>query len=311
MGNRLLALLSATLYARLSGRKLIIDWRDTVYSNDREDSFPFFFNCRTAGSWNTIPVNASIFPTLWQDHLAGTVSDIVLANDPKRAFDFRSLLRYSADPARLDYDQQLVVMCPYRDQVTRLRRQMRGPNAALARLSRLALLRWMWDQEFSWSDAVTHRVTEAKEQLWGSKMIGVHVRHTDIKVPLKKYLTTVDRLVSKVPDATIFLATDGAGVDEVFRTRYKRVASVPKDTSVRGNNGRLHAAATDRVRHGIEAVVDMGLLSLCDYLVYSSRSTFAVVSHLWSNSPQERIIDIDRHNLLLWSKRMIQDWVVS
>ena len=34
LGNRMLSALTGILYARLSGRRLIIDWRDPTYSSD-------------------------------------------------------------------------------------------------------------------------------------------------------------------------------------------------------------------------------------------------------------------------------------
>ena len=39
LGNRILCLLSATLLARLTGRQLVIDWRDPIYSADGRDAF--------------------------------------------------------------------------------------------------------------------------------------------------------------------------------------------------------------------------------------------------------------------------------
>ena len=47
LGNRLLFLLSALLYARLTERLLVVDWCDSTYSNDGSNAFPLLFT----GTW--------------------------------------------------------------------------------------------------------------------------------------------------------------------------------------------------------------------------------------------------------------------
>lgn len=307
MGNRVLALLSSSLYARLSGRQLIIDWNDYVYSDHNLNSFHHFFTCSSAQSILSLPHDCKVYPAIWQDRLATELTDLILKNDPNRRFDFRSILRYSADPGRLDYDAPIVVMCPYRDFLRPMRPLLCGEHAHLRHLSRQRLLRWVWDREFGWSDTVLQRVKETEDQCWHGKMIGVHVRYTDIKIPLPKYFRAVDRLKRKMPDATIFLATDGEGVANEFQKRYGQVVSLSKRTSERRNCGGMHGVGSNRVTHGLDAVADMLLLSKCDYLVYASRSTFAMISHIWSNSTPDKIIDLDRWNPRVQLKRILQD----
>ena len=43
LGNRLLFLLSALLYARLTERLLVVDWCDQTYSDDGTNAFPLLF----------------------------------------------------------------------------------------------------------------------------------------------------------------------------------------------------------------------------------------------------------------------------
>lgn len=43
LGNRLQALAEAIIYARLSGRELLIDWNDSLYSSDGNDVFHRLF----------------------------------------------------------------------------------------------------------------------------------------------------------------------------------------------------------------------------------------------------------------------------
>ncbi len=308
MGNRVLSLLSSAVYASLANRELVIDWRDDVYSDHGEDSFDHFFVRRkpVRSSVDSFLSTAAI-PEYWNGNMQLPLKNLVLLNDPRRKFDFRSILKYSVDPRRFDYDEPVLVMCPYRDQIATMKKAIAQKHVETSKMNRISILRWIWNREFCLAPKVLERVDEFCSKFWGNYMIGVHVRYTDIKVPLRRFTRTLDKLFTRYADASIFLATDGEDVEGFFRERYGKVVTLTKETSIRAELGRLHACGTSRVSHGIDAVVDMKLLSLCDSLVYSSRSTFAEISHVWSKLDDGSVIDVERLNPFLWIKRIIQD----
>ena len=69
LGNRLLSTLTALLYARLSGRRLLVDWSDEVYAAGGVNVFPRLFQCTLCDANAVISQTDSVAPSLWRDHL--------------------------------------------------------------------------------------------------------------------------------------------------------------------------------------------------------------------------------------------------
>ena len=108
LGNRLLAALTGIRYARLSGRRLVVDWRDESYSDDGTDAFPRFFDCPASGSTDEVPSTESVTPTIWRGRLDESVMELrrALGDLPKAGFHRRT----SVDLTRLDHDHDVAVM---------------------------------------------------------------------------------------------------------------------------------------------------------------------------------------------------------
>lgn len=66
LGNRVLSLLSALLYARLSGRHLLVDWRDGMYAEEGVNAFSHLFQSRWATPVRSSPVTDSVTPSMWR-----------------------------------------------------------------------------------------------------------------------------------------------------------------------------------------------------------------------------------------------------
>jgi hypothetical protein len=70
MGNRILSALDGILYSRITNRKLIIDWSDYTYSNDKSNVFPRFFTIHGLSSLeNFFDANyvKTVCPAIWQN----------------------------------------------------------------------------------------------------------------------------------------------------------------------------------------------------------------------------------------------------
>ena len=76
LGNRILSVLNGILFALLSGKELIIVWRDSTYSNDGSNVFHRFFICWLFGPTDEIPNTDSMCPCIWRSHLHETVGDM-------------------------------------------------------------------------------------------------------------------------------------------------------------------------------------------------------------------------------------------
>ena len=138
-------------------------------------------------------------------------------------------------------------------------------------------------------------------------VIGVHIRHTDRKVSLDRIATEVARLRNRIPEATIFLATDNGRVQERFRRDFSDVFVIDK---VLGNdaNSLQHVVLADPQREAENALIDMWALASCDWLVHSRHSTFSVAAALIGAIPRSQQRDIDRWNPRVILKRWIQTW---
>src|SRR5436190_15007750 len=73
LGNRMLFALTGILYARLTDRRAVIDWRDHTYSDDGSNAFPRLFDCSSCGTTDELPVTDSVAPTIWRGSLAKSV----------------------------------------------------------------------------------------------------------------------------------------------------------------------------------------------------------------------------------------------
>ena len=73
MGNRILGLLTGILFARLSGRHLVVDWGDPLYSPDGQNVFPKLFE--TPNIFANFPIGpcGTVAPPVWENRLHWTV----------------------------------------------------------------------------------------------------------------------------------------------------------------------------------------------------------------------------------------------
>src|SRR5919109_721273 len=69
LGNRIGCVMTGILYARLTGRRLIVDWSDKIYSNDRRNVFHHFLQCSMYKPGDEVPHTDSVNPSIWRGHL--------------------------------------------------------------------------------------------------------------------------------------------------------------------------------------------------------------------------------------------------
>ncbi|GHT24998.1 hypothetical protein FACS189430_10940 [Bacteroidia bacterium] len=123
--------------------------------------------------------------------------------------------------------------------------------------------------------------------------LGIHVRMTDRqpRQSLEHLSKKIERL--NLSPSQIFLATDNAEVEDYFAATHKNVVFMPKwrpqyDT---GQQAGIHhyAALSDdysKVETVLkESIVDMWLLSKCEYLIFQKNSRFSRMSAILKNQP--------------------------
>lgn len=294
LGNRLDCALSAVLYSRLTGRKLVIDWCDPAYSSDGRNAFHHYFLCDLCPPEAIVPPDASARPLFWQGALRESARDVHERVDPK---SFRSPLdcqAVSIDLSRIDWQEDVLVMCSYTDKIQTLRRHLTHWPPELRWLSRQSVLRKLLHDHFTLHPAIQQRV-DAIRSAWPKKpMIGVHVRYLDKKSRLPHIHAKLRSLLKRRPDSGIFIATDNASIQESFSRDFPGVVAAAKWFPATGISMHNNQGCSDRLANGVEALVDLYLLAGCDDLVIDESSAFSHIAALLSRLPANRIINVQR-----------------
>src|ERR1035437_6950899 len=69
LGNRVLVLLDSILYAQMTGRELLVDWRDGKYAADGQNAFPLLFAQPAPGDLAAVKGCDSVTPAKWKGEL--------------------------------------------------------------------------------------------------------------------------------------------------------------------------------------------------------------------------------------------------
>jgi Nodulation protein Z (NodZ) len=303
-GNRILSAATGIVLADLIGRTAVVDWRDGEYMPRGTDAYPLLFESPIKVHAAAFDNRTDVTPPIWQHRLGEHPTDLIerfYPNDHSNPFIYRKL---SVDIAHPEVADDLAVFWSYLPKMARIRRkvarapQFRGKPAD--EVTRVALSRYFRPNQ---------RVRTEVERLFTNRrrpIIGVHIRYTDLKVSLDRIATELARLRKRVPDATIFLATDNMGVQDRFRSDFKDVFVIDKVLGDDANSLHEHVVLDDPLREAENALIDMWALASCDWLVHSRRSTFSVAAALIGGIPRSRQRDIDRWNPRVVLKRWIQ-----
>jgi hypothetical protein len=305
LGDKIRALPSAILYARLTGRQLYVDWNDPAYGDGRLNYFPHLFELREVSCADSLPVEGSVRPTAWRGKLHLNWDQLYAefgtpAWSRKWAQD-----TFSFDQGCMDWDENILVMWDF-DQFEKLAPRFAGlyPECQ-GRLSPEAKQGVILKRHLRLSADM-----ELALQPWMARLdanrpvIGVHVRAAEdnfrmrLAPPVDRYMAAVERLSRKEADASIFLATDNSDVEKFFRKRFGegRVHTTRKWLPPPGVALQLGNACPDRLQSAREALIDIQLLASCETLVTMNNSSFSILARMFSQCPAERQIVLSAKN---------------
>jgi hypothetical protein len=305
MGNRMLCAASGILWARAAGREPYVDWRDDAYSLGAENAFFHFFESPRV--LREPPAETeSVFPPVWRGHLDRSVSQMLHSYDPDKHSSLTIHRKYSVDPSRADYTQDVAVFWYYMGRFRALAALARERVEGYAGLSVEQIARKALREELPLNARVRDRIEEFAAASWPERVVGVHVRYTDRTTDLGKLEAATKEQLRRVPGAKVFLATDNRRVEEEYKRQFGDVLTTPKWFPPEGAVMHQNEACADLVANGVEALTDMYLLARCDALVYASRSTFSEISRLISRIPNERVTDVDRLEPKMIAKRVLR-----
>jgi len=308
LGNRMLSAVSGIVFAELTGRSPVVDWRDGSYAPLGQNAYPILFESPVAVQAEDFDTALDgVDPEIWRGHLGLTPQAMIEKFDPDRHSSALVYRRFCTDLSRLDTPDPLAVFWCYLPKFGRLaghmRRDPRFRGRALPDVISERLARY-----FRPNASVRAAVADWRATLT-PPVIGVHIRYTDRKIPLPPLKRALRRRLEHMPGATIFLATDNAAIQAEFAAEFERVRFI--DKKLRADGTRLHMPSEDAAttREAENALIDMHLLAACDHLIYSKHSTFSATAALIGGLPAARQTDVDRWTPNVVVKRIVQNWI--
>ncbi|PRY23552.1 hypothetical protein CLV78_10442 [Aliiruegeria haliotis] len=305
LGNRMLAAVTGLVYADLSGRIPVVDWRDGAYADYGTNAYPLLFDTPATVDPARFDAETQVTPSVWSGRMGEYANDIV----GDRHEGARVYRASCVDLRHLDHPEPVAVYWSYVSKLPRLRgHMMRDPR--FRGRSAKEILRDYLQRYFPPNQTVRSAVDQVVDGM-PSPRIGVHLRFTDMRGPLEKTVAALERLRAKMPDAPVFLATDSREAQDLLTHRFDRVTVIEKHLSDDGC--RLHQpGGWNQVNLQAEAenaMVDLWTLAACDRLICSSNSTFSGVATLIGGFGNGAILDVDRINPLVRAKRWIQPFL--
>lgn len=290
LGNRMLAALAGILYARLSGRRLIVDWSDRTYSYNGSNAFPQFFVCKSSGSMDEIPATGTVCPPAWQNRLNDFATD--MRTPYKNNTEFWQ--KTSIDLTRLDYDEDILVMWAYHGDVNLLRDYFMGPFDKLRLMSKEEILSMLLQEELLLQPQIHNMVANFKNKEFSGKTVGVHVRYSDHRASLLAIIKKLDALLKHESDLQVFLATDNIQINKMFEENYPGAITTPHWYPGPGSRIHDNRSCPDPITSGVESLIDLYLLAECDYLIIDSSSSFSYVANLLTKTDASKVFDVSR-----------------
>lgn len=307
LGNRILVLLDSLIYAELSGRKVVIDWRDGAYAPIGINAFPELFSSPQSGDFCILDSVESVVPATWKGHVNKSVDELFALNFPCNSeMDCVTKVakNYTIETKNLSYNEIVAVRWGWSHDISCQRPFFTGPFIRYASMSDEQVLRTMLKSKVCLADDIRMKVDDFASYKFNAPTIGLHIRYTDRKNSYKEYFTRVNHFFKLHPDGAVFLATDNREVEDDIRSRYPRVYTNVKWYPPQGCPiHRTKSPERDAIRSAKDALIDLYLLGECDTLIYNSMSTFGYLASLISSASKDKLIDMAPWN---WKKYLKQ-----
>jgi len=262
---------------------------------------------QVSGPWDCskIIITNDINPSIWRGREDWPVRKIISSDYPSAHSSPLIYRKVSAPTKEKPIGGETEVFWSYKSKYGQIRHYL---TPAQKKLGRDKVLGDVLNAEL----APQTRIITAADQLvlrGEGATLGVHIRYTDLKVSIEKVIVRVRREFKKFQYEHIFLATDSLCAEELFRAEFSNI--ITQNRRYSGTNNQLHSIEDydGKVDDADSALIDMIALSKYKGLVYCSRSTFAETSRLIGNFEGERLVDVDRYNLIVQLKKLLQEYL--
>ncbi len=310
LGDRLGGLVGALAVARLTGRSLYVDWRDTAYGDGSRNYFSDLFCVTGLTCLPDLPQEGSVIPETWAGRLHFSLNEIVEADDMEWSRD-KGRLRYNVDYSRLDHPADHLVMFEL-DFFERIQPAIAAAIPEYATLSADQIRSRLVEKHLVLRPEILAHAQRFRDQHFESgKMIGVHVRKTrecDLSRPnpeLGSFLRKAAEFLSSTKGAMLFLSTDNSAVIEMFYHRFgkERVLTMAKWMPDAGLHLHMNSECPDQLASARDALAEVWLLAQCDWLITSGCSGFSWMARMFSRAAPYRQVVLHPPVPLRWRLR--------
>lgn len=291
LGNRLVTLYAAIKYCEKNNRILIVDWSDGQFDKKGINAFEKCFELSQIAvdkienieRWNELTHSSNLFKQNKSEGLYDLYiekQNYFFQKIPSKLFFpyyFKKLRRrwqpiYNGNIYNsLSYGSDLSINM--HDQVLYFIDFL--PYIEYAELTKYLSLK----------PFLNKKISDYSNEHLLNKAVGIHIRATD-KMPTCNVEKIISSIKLKHTQDAIFLSTDSSKMEELFLKEFPNLILFPKyKPNLKGEG--LHQWAlynnAEDLKYKIfeESVMEMFLLSKCQYLYYQGNSTFSNISKIY------------------------------
>jgi len=311
LGNRMLSVMTATLYSLIMNRRMYVDWRDPIYTGRSIPTENLFQDLFTSSMVDPLPDRLdfeSVAPAMWRGRLEEILGDVGRDYDPEFYKKFNSFTKLGIRLKPVDYPEELIVFWSWREVMRPLKPLLVRMDDRYRTMTNVEILGETAKSYLQPCERVQSLVNEFTKTRFQPRMLGLHIRATDLQAPTEKILAVAKRQLQEQRCDGVFCATDNADVEDRVRSLFPNVVTLPKGMARGGIPLHYDPECGDRVERATQALVDILLLSRCDALVYASRSSFGYVASMYA-AQEQFVVDVDAYNPIVQIKRIVQSFV--
>lgn len=317
LGNRLITLTTAISYAKQTNRQIIVDWTEGQFAKRGQNAFFKCFDLRNIAHLECIYqieniTELSVYPNAWKNslHTDGYIFVFKRYKFPFLSRQIKKLrlkgeitklngfwkLRYVernnlGNKAGFTSDNSVLTFKDIVKGIFSSKGFPHGRNFTVKRKEDIVVYMDYQPEKVIIDDFINHIalkphmlsiIEEYTNRLnLNTNAVGVHVRYTD-KMPPKNISIIIDKIKAlKINDPLIFLATDNSEVFSFFKKHFSNLFSFGENMPKPPNKNKgIHHIFNEEISFELfqQSIIDMWLLSRCDYLFYQGNSSFSLIS---------------------------------
>lgn len=319
LGNRFITLMKALQYARLSKRKVYVDWADGMFGAVGHNVFEEYFELNNTNR-TTFDEVVTAYKCGASTYPRNLVEKDFYSPIYPESSEESSFIVYTPQIARKTWYKVGLSLIPLHKTVYLFGLQSFQRPKKMEEMNWWKLVRtmsdgdnlplgsnlWPWLKEdivffadfrpfismknFTKTVALKPKYQEMIEQkaeeLNIANAVGVHIRYTD-KKPTGSLEKLIQRLEEHIKSGHgIFLCTDNKDIEEDFRERFGKYVITTDKYIPKIEKGGIHIWASKlqdgemKKRMFEDSLVDMWLLSKCQTLYWQGNSSFSYISKL-------------------------------